>query len=232
MRNLTWLVFTGIVVIPLGCHSSAVPAPDSARVTKVATNSQGRWSAERIYQNEYFGIQLTIPEDWHFEKGMNQAAEEMGTDLLVGEDQNKRKMMDAALKNTHTSFMAYRYPPGTPGKSNPNVICMIEKVTHLPGVKTGGDYLLLMEDTLKNSNVEISYLNAPHEVSLQEIPFFVRSSTLKLGFAEVSQTTYARKIGDHVLLITASTMEESDETVVAELIDGIGPLTVPTRETP
>ena len=224
---LPWLLLS---LFWVGCDQAGIsPPPGVANNTRVAPNVQGEWTGENEYKNEHFGIQLTIPEDWYFEKGMNEAAADMGADILVGDDEAKRKTIAAAMKNTQTPFMAYRYPPGTPGKQNPNVICMIEKIAHLPGIKTPADYLLILEQTLKSTNVDVSFEGPPQTVQLEGLDFSQRIQSINMGFGSIGQRTYARKEGDYILLISVTFFSDEDETVIDELLNTIS---IIKQETP
>jgi len=214
------LLFMTLMLSSCEQAGSSTP-PGVGKNTRVANDVQGEWHGANNYKNQHFDIQITIPEDWHLEKGLNQEAAEIGTDLIAGEDSTKKRMMEAAMKNTQTPFMAYRYPPGTPGKPNPNVICMIEKVSHLPGIKTAADYLLVMEDTMKGSQVDITFEGEPQPTKLGGLQFTQRNQTIDMGFAQVRQRTYARKTGDYVMVFTATILSEADNEVVDELIDTI-----------
>lgn len=164
------------------------------------------------------------------EKEMGKEIEEMGTDLLAGEDATRKAALNAAMKNTQTPFTAYRYPPGTPGKPNPNVICMIEKISHLPGVKSGSDYLLLVEQTLKGSPVNVTFESQPFTTSLGGVEFSQRNQSVDLGFGTVEQRTYARKVGDYVLMMTATMLSEEDNAVVDELLNTVAAIGAGSQE--
>ncbi len=207
-----------------GCTNQPGAAPNSKSSTRVARSVHGEWTGEREYQNQVFDFKVTVPQDWHFEKRLSPAATEIGTDLLAGDDKNLRGSLESAMKNTFTPFMAYRYPPGTPGKSNPNIICMIENIGHLPGIKSAADYLLVMEDSLNNTQVNVSFQNEPESVRLGGVKFAMRKSTLKIGLLNVRQRSYARKEGDNILMIAVTILEEGDEEVIQELMKTIGPV--------
>lgn len=187
----------------------------------VAGNLRGEWIDERAYANDYFGISVRIPEDWHLDKGASQHINEMASDFLGGEDENLKATLKSAIDKTYTVFWAYRYPPGTPGKTNPNVSMIIENLAPLPGVKSGSDYLLRLQDTFKLTGKEIHFLNEPIEVEIGGAPFWMRDVRMPLGATEIKQKYYATMKDRHVLMFSVTMISDGDDEIVSELTDTI-----------
>lgn len=191
--------------------------------TNVAKDTRGKWISERTYVNEAFDVAVDIPKDWHLSKKLHKNLTEGASDMLAGDNKNMKGAYKSAMERMHTAFVAFRYPPGTPGKSNPNVSMIIENVGHLPGIKSGKDYLLLMEENLNNSNMKVDFHGPPKDVSLGAVTFSSRNSTLKIGALKIAQTCYVKKSGACVMVITASTLTEADGKVVQDLTKTIRP---------
>ena len=190
--------------------------------TSVETNIRGEWTSDRKYSNDFFEIVAEIPVEWHLDKGSNEYINDSATEFLGGDDENLKATLKTAIEKTHTVFWAYRYPLGTPGKPNPNITMLIENVEHLPGLKSAADYLLVMEDTLKMSNKNISFVTKPNKVDVGGVEFWMRETKMPMGTIEVRQKFYCRMKDRYVLMFGVTTMSEEDEKTVSEITRTIG----------
>jgi galactokinase/mevalonate kinase-like predicted kinase len=213
MKQILLLLF--IVFTLAGCGRS-----DSSR-KESRVDVVGVWSSPREYRNDYFGFRVAIPDGWELKKGTSQEINQRAVDFLAGDEKNLRSVMKSAIERTQTLFWAYRYPIGTPGKSNPNVSMLIENVTQLPGVKSSDDYLLAIEQTFRTSNKTVKFLAESRTVDLGGVQFMMRESEMPMGSLTIHQKFYATMKDRLVLLIGVTTMADGDTDEVAKIMQSI-----------
>lgn len=203
-------------VILLGCSEKKLSGTSNVEV-----DIRGQWDSDLQYSNDYFEVMLEIPDDWELEKKENPEMYEKGADFIAGGDDNLKASMKSAVEKTHTVFTAFRYPVGTPRKSNPNITILIENVKALPGIQSGSDYLLAMEDTLKMSKAKMTFQNDPIEEDLGGRHFWSRKMIMMVGQIEVHQNYYATFKDGYVLLMVVTVRTDEDKEVVSKLLDTI-----------
>jgi hypothetical protein len=210
MRRILTLLL--IAVALTGCERKE---PESK---SVGIELQGHWASEREYQNEYFGVRVTVPESWQLDKGTIAETNKRAVDFLAGDEKNLRSVMKSAIEQTLTIFTTHRYPVGTPGKSNPSVVMLIENVTRLPGITSPDDYLRAIEETLKLSNKTFTFSPEAKTEDLGGVQFRMRKAKMPIGTMVVHQSFYAKLKGGFVLLLGVNTMAEGDDEEVARII--------------
>jgi len=119
-----------LLVMP-GCTSEPKVMPDAA----VVTNNS--------YDNTYFKFRINLPEGWNaLDKETVKELNDVGKKMASGDDKNLESAIEASQKNSYNLFSYFQLPPGTPNVDyNANISCVAERVAHLPGIKTGSDYL-------------------------------------------------------------------------------------------
>jgi hypothetical protein len=188
---------------------------------KGSADVAGVWVSPREYQNPYFGIRVAVPDEWELKKGTTQEINDQAVDFLAGDEKNLRSVMKSAVEKTQTIFWAYRYPVGTPGKSNPNVSMLIESVARLPGIKSPEDYLSVLEQTLKMSNKTFNFLPAANVIDMGGMRLAMRESDLPMGELVIHQRFYATMKDRQILLIGVTTIADDDEGEVAHVLQSI-----------
>lgn len=110
------------------------------------------------YENRFFGMSVTRPDGWYA-----QSVEEMlmtqqqGSKVLAGDNKNMQALLDAAKDSSLPLFGFYEYPPGTPGKINPNVLAVAENIKQYPGIAKPCDYISAVKSLLEMGQVEYTF---------------------------------------------------------------------------
>tara|TARA_B110000003_G_scaffold259182_1_gene278930 strand:+ start:393 stop:1487 length:1095 start_codon:yes stop_codon:yes gene_type:complete len=183
----------------------------------VELDIRGEWVGDRKYINDYFGFVTEVPVEWHLKKGTNDEFKKTTTEFLGGDDVNLKALFKSSIEKTYTVFQALRHPPGTPGKTNPSVMMLIENIGHLLGIKSAKDYLLVLEDNLKLTNKKFSFAPEVIKVELGGVEFWMRNLSFTIGVTEVNKKIYARINGNYILAMGVTTISEDDENTVSEL---------------
>ena len=152
---------------------------------------RGEWLTERSYSNKVFGFKVEIPEEWSLEKKHNEALNDMGSKIVSGDNQNMANALKEAAKRIHKVLSAFRYPVGTPGKTNPNIQIVIENINSFPGIKDGKDYIKIVETNLNMSQLKINFNDDTQELKLGDSVFFRRTAVIPYGNMKVEQTYYS-----------------------------------------
>lgn len=94
------------------------------------------------YFNEYFGFQINFPKSWSIlDQQATDSITELGEDMLAGENENMKAVLNASEIRSVNLFAVYKFMPGSPVDSNPSIMCFAEKLEYTPGIKRGSDYL-------------------------------------------------------------------------------------------
>jgi len=157
-----------------------------------------------IYKNNYFGVKIPFNAEWDVQdqKQMSDLTKS-GTDLLVGDNDEFQKIVDASLVNVAELFMVFKHELGTTTEFNPSFLMNAENLKHFPNVKAVDDYLASAKDLLLQSNMQINFRSDYYEVEIGNEKFMCMEIengsfgiyqdyfvTLKRGFAVAFIVTY------------------------------------------
>lgn len=167
------------------------------------------------YRNEYLGMSVKLPNDWHAlddesRKEMMQA----GRKMFAGQDKNLQAKLDASELTTVNLFMVYKYLLGSPVPFNPNLGCVAEKVSHLPGIKKGSDYLYQAKQLMEMGQLKYVFTKDIYSEKIGGIYFDVQDVELNIGTLKVKQKYYAAIIRGYALsFVISSTTKQEEESL-------------------
>ena len=174
------------------------------------------------YANQYFDMSLPVPKGWSVQsKAMIENIAERGKDLVVGEDENMRALLNEAEKQSVNLFAFFKYEVGAPVGFNPSLISVAELVAQMPGVKRGSDYLFHVKKFLKMGQVEYTFDKEIFTTTLSGVSFDVMPVEIKAGNNSVYQEYYSTRLKDYVLSFIVT---YSNEAEYKELMQHIGKL--------
>ncbi|MEO0541867.1 MAG: hypothetical protein AAFZ80_13535, partial [Cyanobacteria bacterium P01_A01_bin.105] len=141
-------------------------APAAAPAADVRPDS-GEATEDR-YTNDFFGFTVAYPPDWAVASDETaEELQEMGSDIVAGDDATLQASIEAAEQNTYQLLMVSEQPVGTPVTTfNPNVVVMAEKVSHLPGIASGAEYLANVSILLTQTELPYEAKGEPYEVEI------------------------------------------------------------------
>ena len=171
-----------------------------------------------VYQNKYFGFNLTLPADWSVqdEETRRRLAEE-GTKMLVGNDRAKA-LMKASEQQTVNLLAAFKHPIGTQVSFNPNVICMAERLSFLSGVKTGKDYHFHARKQLESAQMKIEIADQLTKENLGGIDFDVMHGSMKVAGMTVHQKYYATVLKNYALVFITSYTSDDQQSNLQNIL--------------
>jgi len=176
----------------------------------------------QIYSNKYFGFSLMVPDNWYaLDKNGMVAVSEEGSRMVAGDDKNLKAAVKAGEKNTVNLIMAYEHPPGKPVDFNPSIGCVAEKVSHLPGLKSGRDYLLNMKRFMRMSQVRMSFAEEIEAVDIDGVEFDLLYAEASVGPMTVSQEYYTSIRKGYALSFVISYIDDEQHSNLQETLDSV-----------
>jgi len=125
--------------IPYG--DPKTPRPDAGRV------------ADSTYFNDYFGLQLMIPQGWTVHDAeTNKKIMEAGKDIVKADNAAQQAAYDASVQRTLTLLTIT--PGSTLASSTSGFQCMAER---LPGALSARDYLTLVKSLLMKTGKVVEF---------------------------------------------------------------------------
>ena len=168
-----------------------------------------------VYQNEYFGLTVTLPSKWSVQdQESQQHLMKTGQKMLAGDDKNIKAAMKASEMQTVNLFAAFEQPIGSPVPFNANIICVAEQVRQMPGIKRGKDYLYHTKKLLESGQVAISF---PSEITTESLggrSFDVLQAEISMKGQKIRQKYYVAVMKDYALaFIVSFTTDEQESTL-------------------
>ena len=172
------------------------------------------------YTNDYFGLTVKFPENWYVQdnaakKQMQKAAEE-----FVGENDKYKKMVELSDIRSLNLLTVMKHPLGKPVNFNPNFICMAEKVSDVPQVKSGKDYIEATKQNLKMAGIKIEF-GKEYVTTVGGVKFDTVDLLMKQGPFPVDQTYYAAKIKDYALCFILSFDSKEAKAELDKILAGV-----------
>ena len=164
-----------------------------------------------VYQNEYFGLSVHLPPEWIAQdQEARRKLQESGGTMLAGDDKNLQAAVKASEMTTVNLLTVFKHPLDTPVPFNPNVICVAERVHHIPEITNGTEYLFLSRRLLETGRMEVSF---PKEISTESFggrEFSVMHVEIRMPGMTVHQKYYAAVMKGYALtfIVSFSTAEE------------------------
>jgi hypothetical protein len=174
------------------------------------------------YTNGYFGFAVTIPVDWSIQdQEAQQRIMKLGEKMMAGDDKNLKAVLKASELQIVNLFAAYKYPQGTPVTNNPAVIALAERVSQLPGIKRGKDYLFHARQMLESGQMQVSFPREIYTKQLGEIDFDVMDLELYVRGITVKEKYYVAIIKGYALCVILAYTGEKEELSQQEFLDSI-----------
>ncbi len=165
------------------------------------------------YTNDYFGLELDIPEDWHIATEEEKAALlQAGQDAIAENNEDLAKQIDLSKEKTLSLVFSFKYPLTHQGV-NPNVLCMAENLGLLGSVtvKSGKDYLAMTKTGMEQTGMPYTFAEVTTE-KLGNKDFDVMEATVDAGTIKLTQKYYAA-IFDGYALVFINTFSNEDEAL-------------------
>lgn len=170
-----------------------------------------------VYHNNYFGMSITIPDDWNvLDKKQMEMIANTGKQMV---SKDSKKLIESAGDQSINLLAVFKHPLGTPVDFNPNFMCVAERVRHLPGINRGRDYHYHSRKLLKISGVNIKIADEIYSETFRGVVFDVMSSEMRLGNMVILQKQYAAIRKGYALLFVVSYSTPEQEKLLGNILD-------------
>ncbi|TAJ11686.1 hypothetical protein DMA11_15965 [Marinilabiliaceae bacterium JC017] len=146
------------------------------------------------YTNSFFDFEMTLPADWVVQsKEQTENLTKMGKELVAGDDQNMKALLDASDINTANLLTVFKYEVGSAVEYNPNLALVAENLKNAPGIKTGGDYLFQSRKLLNQSQIQYDYIDEEFKkevINNQE--YYLMNASINFMGLTIKQKYYTR----------------------------------------
>jgi hypothetical protein len=209
---LLLIPFIGMAILPLcGCRK---PASSEVIDFGSITNS--------VYQNNYFGLSVTFPQDWSIQdQTEQQRLMATGSRVMYGNDTNRQALLKASELQTVNMFAVFKYAIGSPVPFNPSVLSLAENVSEFPGIKTGSDYLYHIKSQLTSGRIEVSFPKDVYTTQLGGKDFNVMEMSITAGNKTVEQKYYVSVMKGYALSFILSYTTDEEEEALQKILDSI-----------
>jgi hypothetical protein len=207
MKLLAFVMLTACFIFSIGCQEKASEEVDRGSF------------AGHMYRNNYFGMTITIPSDWSIQdqKSM-QTLQDLGEKVIGKDDKNLKAAMAASELQTVRLFAVFQHPLGSPVPFNPNLMCMAERVRHMPGIKRGKDYHFHTRKILESSQMNVKFPEEIYTETYDGVEFDVLYTETSFGTTLVKQKQYGAVMKGYVLLIVSTFSNDDQETTLDEIL--------------
>lgn len=174
---------------------------------------------DSVYTNQYFGLSIKFPEDWSaLDYETQKELTSTGIKVAAGNDKNAKALLRASELQSINLFMVLENPMGSPVPFNPNILCVAEKVGHMPGIKRGKDYLYHAKKLIGTTQLKADF---PEDFYTEEIAgqsFDVMSLEMKIPGMLVKQKHLCLVQKGYALDFIISYTTPEEEQVLMEIL--------------
>ena len=171
------------------------------------------------YQNDYFGLRITIPPDWNIQgDDIKQKLKEGGKAVIVPKDELDRTQMEAAVERTVNLLSISKFPLGEPGQFNALFMAIAEPV---PLSETAPGYMKQLRSVLQQARVPITFVDGAETETLNGMQFYTLTVTLTPGQSVVRQKYYVILKKGYALGLITTIISESDTDVMNGILRSV-----------
>ncbi len=225
MRNIKpepvlFILIAALFVLPLitcGCRSKTADKSEQRQTSKKPDLGIIEGST---YKNNYFGFGMEIPYRWNAQdKKARQKIKE--SDAAAGQEKYINAFMTETRLERVTLLTAFRHQAGSTEHFNANMICAIEKMENLDGIKTAKDYLCQAKTFLSTSSPPPEFPLEIYKKPFDGVVFDVLYMQTVLPDETVKQNCYSTIIKGYALSFFISYTTENELTDLNSLMNSI-----------
>ncbi len=171
-----------------------------------------------VYVNPYFKFRIKLPEGWNIaERESNNAALQVGRDLVKGSDTRTNEAVDRSVAKTVLLFTTSKFPPQTPNVRQAMIQCGAERINN---TVTSATYLQSSKDLLLKSSLKYSVVRDVHTETIAGLSFSVMELQQSAYGFTVKQRYYATIRKGFALFFVTSYLDDADGTEMEQVLKG------------
>lgn len=178
-----------------------------------------------IYMNKYFGIEMSLPQDW-----IVQSREQIdnimktGKNLAAGDDAKMKAIFKASEVNSANLLAVYKYEIGSAVDYNPNMAMIAENIKNFPGIKSGKDYLFHARKFMEQSQFKYDSLDSEFtKENINGIEFYKMNAEINYMKIKIKQVYYSTVAQQFCLSFIISYISDEQKP---ELINSLNTLKI------
>lgn len=172
------------------------------------------------FTNEKLKLSITKPESWYAQNVKELVAmQQLGKDMMTGDDENFKAMTEAALKTSLPLFGFHEFAPGTPTTTNSSLMGVAENISVLPGIKKGCDYLYHAKQAMAQSQIKMDYEDDCHIQVINGVGMSYFNSQMKVGGNIVKQKYMACISGDYAIAVVYTLINKADTFEIDNILN-------------
>ncbi len=184
--------------------------------------ASGSGVAAGFYTNEYFGLKLPIPDGWFVaSEDTARFMMEIGEEVATGDDATLKAAVEASKKTTFQLLTLSEFEMGAAVDFNPNLILMAERVSHVPGIKSGSDYLFHTSKMLLRTQLPYELTKESYSTQLGGREWYRADFMITQPEMPIEQTYLATKLEDFVLVIILSAATRDQMAALERIADSM-----------
>lgn len=170
-----------------------------------------------VYINEYFKFRVTLPQTWTVvERDENDAALEVGKELIKGSDVATNAAIDQSVSRTRVLFIISKFPLRTPNVAQAMLQAGIEDVTDIG--MTARVYLEKNWEILQGSPFQAKLLKAVHPVTIAGISFYKMDVEQTAAGVTIKQKYFATMRRGQALFFITNYLDDADNILMEKIL--------------
>ncbi len=210
MKYVLLSVVMSCLIFNFGCSNNSEKAIDFGKFE------------ESIYSNDFFNLNVSIPESWFVMDDESRIAMmQRSQKLVAGDNKNLNALINAADLQNLNLMTASENPPGTPVSSNPSFIIIAESIKHAPGIKRGSDYHFHTKKLMESSQVSVSFPEEIYETTIGNKTFDTMVIEIEMGGVKNFQKQYATIVNEYALLFAITYQDDAGLSKLEQILQTI-----------
>ena len=175
-----------------------------------------------LYRNQFFGFSVQIPTNWSIQdQDAQRRLAATGKNLLAGDDKNMKAILKASEVQSVDLFAAYQYAVGAAVKFDPAILSVAERVSQLPGIQRGKDYLFHARELIESGQLQATFPRADFSRRIGGVDFDAMEVDLSIRGATVREEYYAAIMKGYALAFIITYTDEAEQKNGAAILDTI-----------
>jgi hypothetical protein len=220
MKTARTFLFCALALAPLAARAQTpaqTPPPPRAPSPAAGTVNGS------TYTNQYFGLTLTLPAGWVVQgDAAKKEISEGGKKLMGSKDPATDAQIDKAIESTLNLLTATRYARDAPsGEYNSGLMCLAEKVPPGSIGVTDEDYIAVLKNTFKYSQLPITLVKDGYTETVGGETFSVMDLSIDVSGTVVRQKYYAHIRRGYALSFILSYQTPEQLAVLSEVVKSV-----------
>ena len=176
-----------LLLITLVCSCQSNEKPEGFDYGTVENN---------LYTNSFFNFKATLPDGWIVQsKKQTEDLVEIGKDMVAGEDENLKAVINASEINSAYLLTVFQYEVGAAVDYNPSLMLIAENLKIAPGIKNGSDYLFQTRKLFEQSQIKYNHIDDTFEkVKIGNRDFYRMNLDINHTGMNIKQSYYSTVI--------------------------------------